>query len=173
MGNAFGANAIKPMETVAVPESFPPILKKLTKVIMKMELQKLSLHPVSNPLLQTLLLVLHRKDQSLCMKLCKAVMSQIDMFSSKRGKIKGPRESKELGEVDEGVKEQERWVCSQNIKIFFEMLLRYITVTACPRRRGCFGANKPCAISQNTSCAILGLETAADEFSNTSWANEV
>lgn len=120
MGNAFGANAIKPMETVAVPESFPPILKKLTKVIMKMELQKLSLHPVSNPLLQTLLLVLHRKDQSLCMKLCKAVMSQIDMFSSKRGKIKGPRESKELGEVDEGVKEQERWVCSQNIKIFFE-----------------------------------------------------
>lgn len=100
-------------------------------------------------------------------------MSQIDMFSSKRGKIKGPRESKELGEVDEGVKEQERWVCSQNIKIFFEMLLRYITVTACPRRRGWLGANKPCAISQNTSCAILCLETAADEFSNTSWANEV
>lgn len=118
MGNAFGANAIKPMETVAVPESFPPILKKLTKVIMKMELQKLSLHPVSNPLLQTLLLVLHRKDQSLCMKLCKAIMSQIDMFSSKRGKIK--RQSKELGGVDEDLKEQERWVCSQNIKIFFE-----------------------------------------------------
>lgn len=121
MGNAFGANAIKPMETVAVPESFPPILKKLTKVIMKMELQKLSLHPVSNPLLQTLLLVLHRKDQSLCMKLCKAIMSQIDMFSSKRGKIKGPRQSKELlGGVDEDLKEQERLVCSQNIKIFFE-----------------------------------------------------
>lgn len=120
MGNAFGANAIKPLETVAVPESFPPILKKLTKVIMKMELQKLSLHPVSNPLLQTLLLVLHRKDQSLCMKLCKAIMSQIDMFNSKRGKIKGPRQSKELGGVDEDLKEQERWVCSQNVKIFFE-----------------------------------------------------
>lgn len=107
VGNAFGANAIKPMETVAVPESFPPILKKLTKVIMKMELQKLSLHPVSNPLLQTLLLVLHRKDQSLCMKLCKAIMSQIDMFSSKRGKIKGPRHSEELGGVDKDLKEQE------------------------------------------------------------------
>lgn len=107
VGNAFGGNTIKPMETVAVPESFPPILKKLTKVIMKMELQKLSLHPVSNPLLQTLLLVLHKKDQSLCMKLCKAVMSQIDMFSNKKGKIKGPRQSKELDGVDEGLKEQE------------------------------------------------------------------
>ncbi|KAJ7384968.1 Nucleolar protein 9 [Desmophyllum pertusum] len=63
VGNAFGTNAIKPMETVAVPESFPPVLKQLTKVIIKMELQKLALHPVSNPLLQTLLLVLHKKDQ--------------------------------------------------------------------------------------------------------------
>ena len=107
------------METVAVPESFPPILKWLTKVIMKMELQKLALHPVSNPLLQTLLLVLHTKDQSLCMKLCKAVLLQIDMFSSKRGKIKGPMESKEC-DVDEGEKEQGRWVCSQNVKNFFE-----------------------------------------------------
>lgn len=119
MGNAFGANAIKPMETVAVPESFPPILKQLAKAIMKMELQKLSLHPVSNPLLQTLLLVLHKKDQSSCMKLCKAVMSQIDMFSTERGKIKGPRESKELCDADEGVKERERWVCSQLSLKFF------------------------------------------------------
>lgn len=109
MGNAFGTNAIKPMETVAVPESFPPVLKQHTKAILKMELQKLVLHPVSNPLLQTLLLVLHKKDQSLCMKLCKAVMSQIDMFSSKKGRIKGPRESKE-GDDDQGTKEQERWV---------------------------------------------------------------
>jgi len=107
VGNAFGANAIKPMETVAVPESFPPILKQLAKAIMKMELQKLSLHPVSNPLLQTLLLVLHKKNQSSCMKLCKAVMSQIDMFSTERGKIKGPRESKELCDADEGVKERD------------------------------------------------------------------
>ena len=119
MGNAFGANAIKPMETVAVPENFPPVLKKLTKVIMKMELQKLCLDPVSNPLLQTLLLVLHKKDRSLCMKLCKAVMSQIDMFSSKKGKIKGPRQSKEFNGVDEGLKEQERLVWSQNVESFF------------------------------------------------------
>ena len=82
------------METVAVPESFPPVLKQFTKIIIKMELQKLVLHPVSNPLLQTLLLVLHKKDQSLCMKLCKAVMSQIDMFSNKSKRIKGPRKSK-------------------------------------------------------------------------------
>lgn len=109
MGNAFGTNAIKPMETVAVPESFPPVLKQLTKVIIKMELQKLALHPVSNPLLQTLLLVLHKKDQLLCMKLCKAVMSQIDMFNSKKGRIKGPRESKE-GDDDQATKEQERLV---------------------------------------------------------------
>jgi len=119
VGNAFGANAIKPMETVAVPDSFPPILKQLAKAIMKMELQKLSLHPVSNPLLQTLLLVLHKKDQSSCMKLCKAVMSQIDMFSTERGKIKGPRESKKLCDADEGVKERERWVCSQLSLKFF------------------------------------------------------
>ena len=153
------------METVAVPESFPPILKKLTKIVMKMELQKLSLHPVSNPLLQTLLLVLHKKDQSLCMKLCKAVMSQIDMFSSKRGKIKGPKESKELADVDEVVKEQEtlRWVCSKKIICF------YCTTLSQPvtRRRVWFGANKPCP----TSCAILCIETAADEFSNTNWVN--
>ncbi|KAL9975890.1 hypothetical protein ACROYT_G013107 [Oculina patagonica] len=106
VGNAFGTNAIKPMETVAVPESFPPVLKQHTKAIMKMELQKLVLHPVSNPLLQTLLLVLHKKDQSLCMKLCKAVMSKIDMFSNKKGRIKGPRESKE-GDGDQGANEQE------------------------------------------------------------------
>lgn len=87
---------------------------------MKMELQKLVLHPVSNPLLQTLLLVLHKKDQSLCMKLCKAVMSQIDMFSSKKGKVKGPRESKE-GDGDQSIKEQERWVCeNQNVKVCCE-----------------------------------------------------
>ena len=90
---------------------------------MKMELQKLVLHPVSNPLLQTLLLVLHKKDQSLCMKLCKAVMSQIDMFSSKKGKVKGPREPKE-GDGDQNVKEQERWVCeNQNVMVYCEKFL--------------------------------------------------
>jgi len=94
VGNAFGSSTLKPMETVAVPESFPPVLKQFTKIIIKMELQKVVLHPVSNPLLQTLLLVLHKKDQSLCMKLCKAVMSQIDMFSNKSERIKGPRKSK-------------------------------------------------------------------------------
>lgn len=109
MGNAFGTNAIKPLETVAVPESFPPVLKQLTKIIIKMELQKLALHPVSNPLLQTLLLVLQKKDQCLCMKLCKAVMSQIDMFSTKKGRIKGSRESKE-DDDDQAPKKQERWV---------------------------------------------------------------
>ena len=143
MGNAFGANTIKPMETIAVPESFQPILKKLTKVIMKMELQKLSLHPVSNPLLQTLLLVLHKKDQSLCMKLCKAVMWQIDMFSSNSGKIKGPRKPKESGDVDEGLKEQERWVYGQNVKIFFEKAFTTLSQPV-PRRTGCFRAIKPC-----------------------------
>lgn len=93
VGTAFGSDAFKQMETVtvAIPESFPPVLKRFTKIIIKMELQKLVLHPVSNPLLQTLLLVLHAKNQSLCMKLCKAVMSQIDMFSSKAEKIKAPR----------------------------------------------------------------------------------
>lgn len=68
-----------------------------------MELQKLVLHPVSNPLLQTLLLVVHQKDESLCMKLCKAVMSQIDMFSSKTDKIKG-RQSKP-NDDDQGTEE--------------------------------------------------------------------
>ncbi|XP_068697394.1 nucleolar protein 9-like isoform X2 [Montipora foliosa] len=93
VGTAFGSDAFKEIETVtvAIPESFPPVLKRFTKLIIKMELQKLVLHPVSNPLLQTLLLVLHAKNQSLCMKLCKAVMSQIDMFSSKAEKIKVPR----------------------------------------------------------------------------------
>ncbi|PFX35048.1 nucleolar protein 9-like [Stylophora pistillata] len=107
VGNAFGTDPIKHMETVAVPDSFPPILRQLTNMIIEMELQKLALHPVSNPLLQTLLLVLHRKDQSLCMKLCKAVMSQIDMYNSKKGRIKGPRESKE-GDHEQASKEQER-----------------------------------------------------------------
>lgn len=107
VGNAFGTDAIKHMETVAVPDSFPPVLEKLTSMIIEMELQKLALHPVSNPLLQTLLLVLHRKDQSLCMKLCKAVMSQIDMYNSKKGRIKGPREPKE-GDHEQVSKEQER-----------------------------------------------------------------
>ncbi|XP_015776998.1 PREDICTED: nucleolar protein 9-like [Acropora digitifera] len=74
---------VKPTETVAIPESFSPILKHFTEMVITMDLQKLVLHPVSNPLLQTLLLVLHTKNQSLCKKLCKAVMSQIDMFSSK------------------------------------------------------------------------------------------
>ena len=83
MGNAFGSDTIKPMETIAVPDSFYPILEQFTKGIIKMDLQKLVLHPISNPLLQTLLLVLHMKDQSLCMKLCKAVMSQIDMLKNK------------------------------------------------------------------------------------------
>lgn len=83
MGNAFGSDTIKPMETIAVPDSFYPILKQFTKGIIKMDLQKFVLHPISNPLLQTLLLVLHIKDQSLCMKLCKAVMSQIDMLKNK------------------------------------------------------------------------------------------
>ena len=91
------------METVAVPESFPPVLKHFTKIIVKMELQKLVLHPVSNPLLQTLLLVLHQKNQSLCMKLCKAVMSQIDMFSYKTDKIKA-RQSKSSDD-DQGTQE--------------------------------------------------------------------
>ena len=108
VGNAFGSGALKPMETVAVPESFPPILKHFTKIIIKMELQKLVLHPVSNPLLQTLLLVLHKKDPKLCMKLCKAVMSQIDMFSSKKEKVMGPRKSRD-DDKDQGAKE-ERWV---------------------------------------------------------------
>ena len=103
VGNAFGTD----METVAVPDSFLPVLKQLTNIIIKMELQKLALHPVSNPLLQTLLLVLHRKDQSLCMKLCKAVMSQIDMYNSKKGRIKGPREPKE-SDSEQAQKEQER-----------------------------------------------------------------
>ena len=105
VGNAFGHDALKPMETIAVPESFPPVLKQFTKVIIKMELQKLVLHPVSNPLLQTLLLVLHKKDESLCMKLCKAVMSQIDMFSSKTDRIKGPRKSEEDNH-DQSTREQ-------------------------------------------------------------------
>jgi len=83
VGTAFESNIVKPIETVAIPESFPPILKHFTEMVIKMDLQKLVLHPVSNPLLQTLLLVLHTKNQSLCKKLCKAVMSQIDMFSSK------------------------------------------------------------------------------------------
>lgn len=83
VGNAFGSDTIKPMETIAVPDSFYPMLKQFTKVIIKMDLQKLVLHPISNPLLQTLFLVLHMKNQSLCMKLCKAVMSQIDMLKNK------------------------------------------------------------------------------------------
>ena len=96
------------METVAVPESFPPVLKQFTKIIIKMELQKLVLHPVSNPLLQTLLLVLHKKDQKLCMKLCKAVMSKIDMFSSKKEKVKGPRKLKDADKDQDAI--EERWV---------------------------------------------------------------
>lgn len=107
VGNAFGTEAITHMETVAVPGSFLPVLEQLTNIIIKMELQKLALHPVSNPLLQTLLLVLHRKDQSLCIKLCKAVMSQIDMYNSKKGRIKGPREPKE-SDSEQAQKEQER-----------------------------------------------------------------
>lgn len=109
VGNAFGSSILKPMETVAVPESFPPVLKSFTKVLIKMELQPLVLHPVSNPLLQTLLLVLHQKDQLLCMKLCKAVMSQIDMFGSKTERIKGPRKPKDDSDQDQRTRE-ERWV---------------------------------------------------------------
>jgi len=108
VGNAFGSSTLKPMETVAVPESFPPVLKQFTKIIIKMELQKVVLHPVSNPLLQTLLLVLHKKDQSLCMKLCKAVMSQIDMFSNKSKRIKGPRKSKG-GDEDQSETEESNY----------------------------------------------------------------
>lgn len=105
VGTAFESNIVKPMETVAVPESFPPILKHFTKMVIKMDLRKLVLHPVSNPLLQTLLLVLHTKNQSLCKKLCKAVMSQIDMFSSRVEE--SPAQKRPKNDADENQSNEE------------------------------------------------------------------
>lgn len=104
---AFESNILKPIETVAIPESFSPILKHFTEMVIKMDLQKLVLHPVSNPLLQTLLLVLHTKNQSLCKKLCKAVMSQIDMFSSKVEESPAQRRPKnDAAEENQGNEEE-------------------------------------------------------------------
>ena len=78
---------------MAIPESFPPMLKQLTNVVLKMGLVKLALHPISNPLVQTLLLVLHKTNPSLCMKLCKAIMSQIDMLSRRKDSVRKERQS--------------------------------------------------------------------------------
>ena len=64
-------------DTSTSPESFHPILRKITKRLLKTELEKLAVHPIGSPVLQTLLLVLHRRDASLCEKLCKAVMEQV------------------------------------------------------------------------------------------------
>lgn len=110
VGTAFESNILKPIETVAIPESFSPILKHFTEMVIKMDLQKLVLHPVSNPLLQTLLLVLHTKNQSLCKKLCKAVMSQIDMFSSKVEESPAQRRPKnDAAEENQGNEEESNY----------------------------------------------------------------
>ena len=65
----------------SVPQTFSTVLQQLTTEILNMkQFDSLAYHPLGNPVLQTLLLVLSVSDGHLCKKVCKAIMKQTGMF---------------------------------------------------------------------------------------------
>ncbi|EDO33027.1 predicted protein [Nematostella vectensis] len=100
VGQAFGASqTITPSQTMAVPDTFIPVLKTMASVVLNMDMEAQVFHPVCCPVIQTLLLVLHQKDEKLCSKLAKKIMKQSCVFDKKKKKEK-KEEKSESGDED-------------------------------------------------------------------------
>ncbi|XP_077982443.1 nucleolar protein 9-like [Glandiceps talaboti] len=74
----------KPPQVKRTPsKKFTKMLKKLTKLVLKREdIKDLMINPVSNPVLQSILLVLQQVNSDLCTDLCQVIMSQCEESNS-------------------------------------------------------------------------------------------